>query len=94
MYIIDQHAAHEKVMFERLMRKYRSKQASSQMISPSIILSLTMAEEDLLTSNMKYFREIGYEIEPFGGHDYAISAVPQDLFGLTERNSSWRCWTA
>lgn len=85
MYIIDQHAAHEKVMFERLMRKYRSKQASSQMISPSIILSLTMAEEDLLTSNMKYFREIGYEIEPFGGHDYAISAVPQDLFGLTER---------
>ena len=44
-----------------------------------------MAEEDLLKSNMKYFREIGYEIEPFGGHDYAISAVPQDLFGLTER---------
>ena len=85
MYIIDQHAAHEKVMFERLMRKYRNKQASSQMISPSLILSLTMAEEDLLTSNMEYFREIGFEIEPFGGHDYAISAVPQDLFGLTER---------
>ncbi len=85
MYIIDQHAAHEKVMFERMMRKYRNKQASSQMISPSLILSLTMAEEDLLTSNMEYFREIGFEIEPFGGHDYAISAVPQDLFGLTER---------
>ena len=85
MYIIDQHAAHEKVMFERLMSKFRSKQASSQMVSPSIILSLTMAEEDLLTTNMEYFREIGFEIEPFGGHDYAISAVPQDLFGLTER---------
>ena len=55
------------------------------MISPSLILSLTMAEEDLLTSNMEYFLEIGFEIEPFGGHDYAISAVPQDLFGLTER---------
>ena len=46
---------------------------------------LERAEEDLLTSNMEYFREIGFEIEPFGGHDYAISAVPQDLFGLTER---------
>ena len=46
MYIIDQHAAHEKVMFERLMAKYRSKQVSSQMLSPSIIVSLTMAEEE------------------------------------------------
>ena len=86
MYIIDQHAAHEKVMFERLMAKYRSKQVSSQMLSPSIIVSLTMAEEDLLNSNLELFRQIGFEIEPFGGHDYAISAVPQDLFGLTERD--------
>lgn len=85
MYIIDQHAAHEKVMFERLMEKYNSKQATSQMISPSILLSLTLAEENLLQSSLELFREIGFEIEHFGGHDYAISAVPQDLFGLTER---------
>ena len=83
MYIIDQHAAHEKVMFERLMAKYRSKQQTSQMISPAIILTLSLAEEDLLKSNLQHFHDIGFEIEPFGGHDYAISAVPQDLFGLT-----------
>ncbi len=85
MYIIDQHAAHEKVMFERLMEKYRQKTVSSQMLSPSIIVSLTLAEENLLNENMDYFHSMGFEIEPFGGHDYAISAVPQDLFGLTER---------
>ena len=85
MYIIDQHAAHEKVLFERLMEKYRSKQASSQMLSPSIIVSLTLAEESILKENIGYFHMIGFEIEPFGGHDYMISAVPQDLFGLTEK---------
>ncbi len=85
MYIIDQHAAHEKVMFERLMEKYRKKQTASQMLSPSIIVSLTLAEETLLQENIEYFHAMGFEIEPFGGHDYSISAVPQDLFGLTER---------
>lgn len=85
MYIIDQHAAHEKVMFERLMEKYRQKKITSQMLSPSIIVSLSLAEETLLNENMEYFHSMGFEIEPFGGHDYAISAVPQDLFGLTER---------
>ncbi len=85
MYIIDQHAAHEKVMFERLMEKYRQKKITSQMLAPSIIVSLTLAEETLLKENMEYFTAMGFEIEPFGGHDYSISAVPQDLFGLTEK---------
>ena len=84
MYIIDQHAAHEKVMFERLMARYRAKQAASQMLSPSILISLTMAEEDQLREHMDLFRQIGFEIEHFGGRDYAISAVPVDLYGLTE----------
>ena len=85
MYIIDQHAAHEKVLFERLMEKYRSKQAASQMLSPSMILSLSLSEEALLKENLEAFQAIGFEIEPFGGHDYMISAVPQDLFGLSEK---------
>ena len=85
MYIIDQHAAHEKVLFERLMKKYRSKQAASQMLSPSMILSLSLTEEALLKENLEAFQAIGFEIEPFGGHDYMISAVPQDLFGLSEK---------
>lgn len=85
MYIIDQHAAHEKVLFERLMEKYRIKQAASQMLSPSMILSLSLTEEALLKENLEAFQAIGFEIEPFGGHDYMISAVPQDLFGLSEK---------
>jgi DNA mismatch repair protein MutL len=85
MYIIDQHAAHEKVLFERLMEKYCSKQAASQMLSPSMVITLSLTEEALLKENLESFQAIGFEIEPFGGHDYMISAVPQDLFGLTGR---------
>ncbi len=85
MYIVDQHAAHEKVMFERLMKRYAAKEVSSQMLRPPIMLSLTLAEEELLKSNLEYFRQTGFEIESLGGRDYAVCAVPQDLFGLTEQ---------
>ena len=85
LYIIDQHAAHEKVMFERLMKRFRDKEASSQRLSPPMIVSLTMAEEDQLRAHKDTFAQLGFEIQPFGDRDYAISAVPQDLFGLTEK---------
>lgn len=85
LYIIDQHAAHEKVMFERLMKRFRDKEVTSQRVSPPIIVSLSMAEEDQLLANMKLFTDIGFEISSFGDKDYAISAVPTDLFGLTEK---------
>ena len=85
MYLIDQHAAHEKVLYERLMDRYRKKESASQMLCPALIVSLSLAEETLLKDHLNDFRMIGFEIEPFGGHDYLISAVPQDLFGLTEK---------
>ena len=85
LYIIDQHAAHEKVMFERLMKRFRDKEVSSQRLSPPMIVSLTMAEEDQLRAHKDTFAQLGFEIQPFGDRDYAISAVPQDLFGLTEK---------
>ena len=85
LYIIDQHAAHEKVMFERLMKRFRDKEVSSQRLSPPMIVSLTMAEEDQLRAHRDTFAQLGFEIQPFGDRDYAISAVPQDLFGLTEK---------
>ena len=81
LYIIDQHAAHEKVM----MKRFRDKEASSQRLSPPMIVSLTMAEEDQLRAHRDTFAQLGFEIQPFGDRDYAISAVPQDLFGLTEK---------
>lgn len=82
LYMIDQHAAHEKVLFERTMSAYRKKDFTSQYISPPIVLSLAMQEELLLKKYMSYFTDIGFEIEPFGGKEYAIRAVPDNLYGL------------
>lgn len=82
MYIIDQHAAHEKVMFESLMKKLENKEISSQMINPPIILSLSMSESQLLEKYLENFKNIGFQIEPFGGQDYAVRAVPSDLYTL------------
>lgn len=82
MYIIDQHAAHEKVMFESLMNKLENKEISSQMINPPVILSLSMSESQLLEKYLENFKNIGFQIEPFGGQDYAVRAVPSDLYTL------------
>ena len=81
-YMIDQHAAHEKVLFERTMKAYREKEFTSQMISPPIILSLTMQEEVLLKKFLPEFEKLGYEIQHFGGKEYAVNAVPGNLYGL------------
>ena len=64
LYIIDQHAAHEKVLFERTMKKLKTKEHTSQQISPPIILSLSLQEENLLNQYMDSFTSIGFEIEP------------------------------
>ncbi len=83
-YIIDQHAAHEKVYYERFVRQFREKQITSQLLSPPLIVSLNLQEEQLLQANMDYFTKSGFEIENFGGKEYAISAVPSDLYLMTE----------
>ena len=85
MYIIDQHAAHEKVMYERFMKQYREKCQTSQMITPPVIVTLSLQEETLLKRHLPEFRAVGFEIEPFGGREYAISAVPDNLYGLASR---------
>lgn len=82
MYIIDQHAAHEKVMFEKLMDRLKNKEVSSQIINPPIILNLSLNEANLLEKYMDNFKEIGFEIEAFGGQDFAVRSVPADLYTL------------
>ena len=79
MYLMDQHAAHERVLFERLMRGYRERRISSQELMPPIIVTLNMLEENRLRKYMPAFEKLGFEIEPFGGRDYAVRAVPYDL---------------
>ncbi|MCI8326757.1 MAG: DNA mismatch repair endonuclease MutL [Lachnospiraceae bacterium] len=86
LFIIDQHAAHEKVLFERLMRDFKKKDFTSQQISPPIVVSLNMREEELLKKYREEFQKLGYEIESFGGKEYAICAVPGNLYNLSAKD--------
>lgn len=84
MFIIDQHAAHEKVLYERTLARYKERKAVSQGINPPIILTLNMGEEALLNKYMDIFTGFGYEIEHFGGKEYAVRAVPYDLYSISK----------
>lgn len=86
MYLIDQHAAHEKVMYERFMKQYHDKKQTSQMITPPVIVTLNLQEEELLKRHMTAFTDVGFEISPFGGREYSISAVPGNLYSLASRD--------
>ena len=82
LYIIDQHAAHEKVLFERTMARLNQKEYTSQTISPPIVLSLDAKEQEMLEKYLPQIQKLGYEIENFGGREYMISAVPDNLFHI------------
>ncbi|GLC79798.1 DNA mismatch repair endonuclease MutL [Lacrimispora brassicae] len=85
LYIIDQHAAHEKVLYEKTMGTLKSMEYISQLVSPPIILTLNQNEEVLLKRHLKYFTDIGFEIEPFGGREYAVRGVPANLFSIAKK---------
>lgn len=85
LFIIDQHAAHEKVKYERLMKQYQEKNVVSQTLMPPIIVSLSGQEESIYKAHEETFRSLGFEIEAFGGSEYALRGVPVDLYGCSER---------
>ena len=85
LYIIDQHAAHERVLYERTLKEMRNREFTAQYLSPPIILSLSMQEAQVLNENMDRFTRIGFEIEPFGGEEYAVRAIPDNLFGIAKK---------
>ncbi|MCR4693882.1 MAG: DNA mismatch repair endonuclease MutL [Pseudobutyrivibrio sp.] len=82
MYIIDQHAAHEKVLFERTMKRLKSNEMTSQMISPLVIISLSPQDILLLERYHEAFEKVGYKFESFGGNEIAVDAVPGNLLNL------------
>ncbi len=82
LFIIDQHAAHEKVLYEKTMATLKTKEFSSQQLSPPAILSLTMQEEEILKKYLNEFEKLGYAVEHFGGREYAVCAVPANIFGV------------
>ena len=85
LYIIDQHAAHERVLYEKTLKSMQTREFTSQMISPPIVLNLSMQEAELLTTYMDRFTRIGFEIEEFGQDSYAVRAVPDNLFSIAKK---------
>ena len=83
--IIDQHAAHEKVLYERLVKELAEKKIYGQMINPPILLTLNMREEEILNRFRDRFKAMGFEIEPFGGNEYAVYSVPANLYGIAQK---------
>ena len=85
MYVIDQHAAHEKVLFEKTMARLKNKEMTSQMVSPPVIISLS--QQDILNfeTYRDAFEKLGYQVESFGGNELAINGVPGNLLGLDPR---------
>ena len=86
LFIIDQHAAHEKVLYEKTMERVRKKTFSSQTLSPPTILTLNAQEEEMLDRYREEITTFGYEVEPFGGKEYAVTAVPADFTDIDMRS--------
>lgn len=82
LYIIDQHAAHEKVLYEKTMARLASKDFTSQRISPPIVMTLDARESEMLEKYRPQIEQFGYEVEHFGGKEYMISAIPDNLFHI------------
>ena len=82
LYIIDQHAAHEKVLYERTIKSLRDRSYTSQMLNPPAVVTLTGEEQLMLQKYGEEFRHLGFEAEPFGGNDFALRAVPDNLFSV------------
>lgn len=86
LFIMDQHAAHEKVLYERLMKEYEKKEITSQLLSPPMVVTLNMEEETAILDYMDVFQELGFVIESFGGRDYTIREIPYNLYGLNSKD--------
>ena len=85
LYIIDQHAAHEKVLYEKTMARLHEKTMTSQMVNPPIIVTLSTQEEEAFEKYQESFETLGYQVEHFGGKEYALTAVPDNILNLDKR---------
>ncbi|MBR6528087.1 MAG: DNA mismatch repair endonuclease MutL [Lachnospiraceae bacterium] len=83
--IIDQHAAHEKVLYERTIKQLEQAEMPSQQVAPPLILTLSPVEIDTINTNQELFERMGFTIEPFGGREYAVYSVPGHLYGIADR---------
>ena len=84
--IMDQHAAHEKVKFERLVKHFKEKTIETQTLNPPVIISISSKEKTILEEYMQYFEDLGFTLEDFGSNEMAIRTVPLDLYGQNEKD--------
>ena len=85
LFMIDQHAAHEKVLYEKMMAQFADRVCTSQQISPPVIITMTMQEQELFLKYKEQFQKAGFEVNAFGGREYAICAVPANLYNLNQK---------
>ncbi len=85
VFFMDQHAAHEKVKYEALLKKLKDKEITSQTLNPPVIVTLSSKEESIVKQFKESFEKLGFEIEGFGGNEYAVRSVPTDLYGCNEK---------
>lgn len=86
LFIMDQHAAHEKVNYERLMKNFKEKEIYSQRLEPPMVVTVSMTEAEALIRYKDAFAGLGFTIESFGGNEYCIREVPANLYGIGERD--------
>ena len=86
VYMIDQHAAHEKVMYERFVKEISQNKATSQNLLPPVVVTLSGSQSQIVEEIEEHLHKLGFEIEPFGGNEYVIKAVPTELFGISEKD--------
>ena len=85
VYMIDQHAAHEKVMYEKFVKEISANKVTSQNLLPPVIVTLSGSQRQIAEEISDHLHKLGFEIEPFGGNEYVIKAVPTELFGISEK---------
>ena len=86
VYMIDQHAAHEKVMYERFVKEISENKVTSQNLLPPVVVTLSGSQSQIVEEIEEHLYKLGFEIEPFGGNEYVIKAVPTELFGISEKD--------
>ena len=86
LYIIDQHAAHERILYENIIASRKHTEPNAQQLFPPLIISLNLREEEVLLQAMPYLEKLGYEVESFGGKEYKVSAVPADLPSIPKKD--------
>ena len=82
LFFVDQHAAHEKVMYEKLKKDLENNTIVQQMVAPPIILTFSIKEQQKFELCEESFKKLGFLIEEFGGNEYCIRGVPANLLGI------------